>query len=614
MKKAILFINLLILVSAAKGVVLNTEIKMISPDGHISAEISQRDGHLFYTIKAGQQLLINNGTMGLVIDGIAYGSYVNSLSILAKRTASTGNKVYHIYTLLLEEAGRKYNIEFRLSNEGTAFRYIFDSKTEQYVTKELTAFVLPKSRVWFFERNSAWKLKSYAGLWQNTTADSLDIISSQGPVQGKPLLFELPGKKYAMLTEAALYNYSGMRFKALNNRVLQVDFTEMNGFKVTGSLITPWRVLLYAKDLNRLVNSTMINDLNPEPDQQLYADQSYIKPARSVWSWITRDKNYMQPEEEMKFIKAASELNFEYTLLDEGWETIWPDKWKQLAEICSFAAGKKVGVWVWKNSKALRDPSKRDSFLDSVRNAGAVGIKIDFMDSEAKELIDFEIGFLKACAERKLMVNFHGCHAPTGESKTYPNEMTREGIRGMELNIMKEPIPAWHNAALPFTRLVLGHGDYTPGLFSNKGNTTNTHQLALFFLFNSPFQCMAENPVKLLADSQFKPVIPLLKKLPVTWDETIVLKCSVIGEIAAFARRKGDTWYIAAINGSAKNKEISFNADFLKKKKKYKAITINDAHDGGFLRTRSTIGATEVKKTVIGPNAGLVMEISPSGN
>ena len=162
MKKAILFINLLLLVSAAKGVVLNTEIKMISPDGHISAEISQRDGHLFYTVKAGQQLLINNGTMGLVIDGIAYGSRVNSLSILAKRTASMGNKVYHIYTLLLEEAGRKYNMEFRLSNEGTAFRYIFDSKTEQYVTKELTAFVLPKSRVWFFERNSAWKLKSYA--------------------------------------------------------------------------------------------------------------------------------------------------------------------------------------------------------------------------------------------------------------------------------------------------------------------------------------------------------------------------------------------------------------------------------------------------------------------
>lgn len=593
---------------------MNTEIKMISPAGHISAEISQSDGHLFYTIKAGQQLLVNNGTMGLVIDGIAYGSRVNSLSVVAKRTARTGNKVYHIYTLMLAEAGRKYNIEFRLSNGGAAFRYIFDSKTAQYVTKELTAFALPKSRVWFFERNSDWKLKSYAGLWQNTTADSLDIISGQGPVQGKPLLFELPGKKYAMLTEAALYNYSGMRFKALNNRELQVDFTEKNGFKVMGNLITPWRVLLYATDLNALVNNTMINDLNPEPDKRLYADQSYIKPGRSVWSWITRDKNYMQPEEEMKFITAASELNFEYTLLDEGWETVWPDKWKQLTEICSFAAGKKVGVWVWKNSKVLRDPSKRDSFLDSVRNAGAVGIKTDFMDSEAKELIDFEIGFLKACAERKLMVNFHGCHAPTGESKTYPNEMTREGIRGMELNIMKEPIPAWHNAALPFTRLVLGHGDYTPGLFSNKANTTNTHQLALFYLFNSPFQCMAENPVRLLADSQFKPVIPLLKKLPVTWDETVVLKCSAIGEIAAFARRKGDTWYITAINGSAKNKEISFNADFLKKKKKYKVIAINDGPNGGFLRTISTIGATDVKKTVIGPNAGLVMEISPSGN
>lgn len=606
--------NLLLLVFAVKGTVLNTEINMTSPAGHISAGIYHKAGHLFYTIKADQQLLINKAAMGLVIDGISYGNGVSSLSVLRKATTRKGNKLYNEYTLVVEEAGRKYNIEFRLSNEGAAFRYVFDGKADQYVTKELTTFILPKSRVWFFERNSGWKLKSYAGLWQSTSTDSLDVISSQGPVQGKPLLFEFPGKKYAMLTEAALYNYSGMRLKASGSNILQVDYTEKDGFKVAGKLITPWRVLLYAANLNELVNSSMINDLNPEPDKQRYADQSYIKPGRSVWSWITRDKNYMQPEEEMKFITAAAELNFEYTLLDEGWETVWPDKWKQLTEICSFAASKKVGVWIWKNSKALREPSKRDAFLDSVRNTGVVGIKTDFMDSEAKELIDFEIGFLKACAKRKLMVNFHGCHPPTGESKTYPNEMTREGIRGMELNIMKEPIPAWHNAALPFTRLVLGHGDYTPGLFYNKANTTNTHQLALFYLFNSPFQCMAENPLKLLADEQFKVTIPLLKTLPVTWDETIVLKCSTIGEIAGFARRKGDVWYIAAINGTTGNKEISFYPHFLKKSKKYMLTVISDAVDGGFVKTISTIRATDVKKTVIGANGGLVMEIRPSGN
>ncbi|WP_410478833.1 glycoside hydrolase family 97 catalytic domain-containing protein [Pedobacter heparinus] len=583
---------------------------MRSPSGNLSAKIYHKNGKLFYKIAAGEKVLINNGSMGLIVDGIAYGTQVKDISSLKKSTIQSKSKTYNSYHILITEAGRKYRVEFMLSNEGTAFRYIFDGKTDQLVSRELTTFILPASRVWFFERNSSWKLKSYAGLWQSTSADSLDVVSSQGPIQGKPLLFELPGKKYAMLTEAALYNYSGMRFRAMGKRTLQADFTEKDGFKVTGKIITPWRVLLYASGLNGLVNNTMINDLNPEPDKALYADKSYIKPGRAVWSWITRTDNYMQPEEEMKFINAAAELNFEYTMLDEGWETVWPDKWKQLIAICNFAASKKVGVWVWKNSKALRDPLTRDAFLDSVRNAGVVGIKTDFMDSEAKELIDFEIGFLKACAKRKLMVNFHGCHAPTGESKTYPNEMTREGIRGMELNIMKEPIPAWHNAALPFTRLILGHGDYTPGLFYNKANTSYTHQLALFYLFNSPFQCLAENPVKLLADEKFKPVIPLLKTLPVTWDETIVLPGSSVGEIAAIAKRKGEVWYVAVINGTAKNREFSLHPSFLKTAKKYTMVTITDAADG-FLKETATLVAADDKKIVIGPNGGLLIEIKP---
>ncbi|TCC96070.1 glycoside hydrolase family 97 protein [Pedobacter hiemivivus] len=618
MKRAALFLKIFLIIVTTNTFALTRGINlpMRSPSGNISAELFPKDGRLFYSIKADGKPVIDQSEMGIVVDGVAYGSKITSLNGLKKGTiySKSGDKRkgYNFYSFSVFEASRSYTIEFRLSNEGAAFRYIFTGTADQRVMKELTCFRFPESRVWFFERKNSWKLKSYAGLWIQTPIDSLPIISNQGPVQGKPLLFELPGKKYAMLTEAALYNYSGMRFKALGNRTLQTDFTETGGFSVSGDITTPWRVLLYASNLNDLVNNTMINDLNPEPDPHLYADTKYIKPGRSVWSWITRTANYMEPREEMKFITAASELNFEYTLLDEGWETKWADKWTQLRDICTFAGTKKVGVWVWKNSKGLRDSSTRERFLDSVKNTGAVGIKTDFMDSEAKELVDFEIGFLKACAKRKLMVNFHGCHPPTGESKTYPNEMTREGIRGMELNIMNEPIPAWHNAALPFTRLVLGHGDYTPGLFYNKANTTNTHQLALFYLFNSPFQCLAENPIKLLADDKFKPIIPLLKTLPVTWDETIVLPGSSIAEVAAFAKRKGDKWYVVAINGTTEKKEINLKPYFLTKSKKYKETIITDARVGdGFLKTESTISRIDFKKIVIGPNAGVVIEIKP---
>jgi alpha-glucosidase len=390
-----------------------------------------------------------------------------------------------------------------------------------------------------------------------------------------------------------------------------VNFTEgENGFHSKGPLVTPWRVILYAKDLNSLVNNHIIENLNPQPDKALFADRSYIQPGKSVWSWITRKENYMQPAEEKKFIDAAANLHFQYTLLDEGWETTWPHKWQQLQELSQYARNKNVKIWVWKHSKDLRDSLQREAFLDSVANAGAAGIKTDFMNSEAEGLIDFETALLKVAARKKLMVNFHGCQAPTGESKTYPNEMTREGIRGMELNIMKEPIPAWHNAALPFTRFICGHGDYTPGFFSKKGATTYTHQLALLYLFNSPFQCIAESPVTLLNDPKYAPVLPLLRSLPVTWDETIVLPGSAIGQLAAFARRKGNDWYVAVINGSDSAVDFSFLPSFLQKGAGYKATVVSDkANDTGFAIHSITIQPSRQQSFTIPPTGGIVIAV-----
>jgi alpha-glucosidase len=226
------------------------------------------------------------------------------------------------------------------------------------------------------------------------------------------------------------------------------------------------------------------------------------------------------------------------------------------------------------------------------------------MNSEAKDLVDFEIAFLKATAARKLMVNFHGCHAPTGESVTYPNEMTREGIRGLELNNMNEPIPAWHNAALPFTRFLCGHGDYTPGFFTNKGPTTYTHQLALMYLFNSPFQCMAENPVTIVNDPLYAPIIPLLQTLPVTWDETRVLEGSDIGKLAALAKRKGNEWYVAVINGTELPQQFTLRPRFLKRGR-YKALVVTDGE--GFVLQQKDLRATDTVRFAIPATGGLVV-------
>ncbi len=565
----------------------------------LSVVLSAENGALNWSVTAGHKALIAPSAAGFQLNNASFGLAVEQMEVLH----GAGSK----YTVAVKDRQGAFNMEFRLFKDGCAFRYILPAGGQ--LMKELTAFGMPaESRVWFFERTNAWKLKSYAGWWTHTTVDSLPVISPTGPVQGKPLVLELPGRSYMAITEAALYNYSGMRLEATGNRMVQVNFTEGNaGFHVDAGQLTPWRVIMYATDLNSLVNNGMIRALNPQPDASLYRDVSYIRPGKAVWSWITRKENYMQPAEEKRFIDAAAALKFDYTLLDEGWETIWPDKWEQLTDICRYAEERKVKVWVWRDSKLLRNPRQRDLFLDSLVQCGVAGIKTDFMNSEARELIDFEIGFLKATAARRLMVNFHGCHAPTGESVTYPNEMTREGIRGLELNPMNEPIPAWHNAALPFTRFLCGHGDYTPGFFTNKGPTTYAHQLALMYLFNSPFQCVAENPVTILNDPLYAPIIPLLQTLPVTWDETRVLEGSEIGELAALAKRSGKEWYVAVINGTDQPREFTLRPDFLPRGR-HRALVVKDGN--GFVLEEQTIRRQDALKFTLPPTGGLVIRIS----
>lgn len=574
-----------------------------SPAGSISVSVFHASNGLFsYSVQAGKQMLVQPSLLGLIIDEKPF--FTDDACPVITSTSIKNN-----YSNFLVRFGRS-KMEFRLSEQGCAFRYLLPDG-ENRINSEQTEFTIDGSySAWFFERNNAWKLKSYAGWWTKTRIDSLGIVSPQGPVQGKPVVIELPGEKYLFITEAALVNYSGMRFRCNGNK-LQVDFTEgKKGFqpRISGTRSTPWRVIGMANNLDALVNTSLIRDLNPAPDPALYPNRSYIREGRSVWSWITKNENYLQPTYEKKFIDAAAELRFEYTLIDADWEEKWPDKWHVLSDLVSYGAKKNVRVWVWKDSKQLRDTLYRNHFLDSLQELGVAGIKVDFMNSEAMELINFEIDFLESAAKRKLMVDFHGCHTSTGEYITYPNEMTREGIRGMELNTMNEFIPASHNAALPFTRFITGPADYTPGLFSNKGTTTYTHQLALLYLFNSPFQCLAENPITLLSDPKYKPIIPLLTLLPVSWDETIVLPGSSIGELAIIAKRKGADWYIAAINGNAMPTSCHIDYSFLPKNARFSGELVMDREDGFQIIKTSVIRGSELK-TELKASGGLLIHL-----
>jgi alpha-glucosidase len=203
-----------------------------------------------------------------------------------------------------------------------------------------------------------------------------------------------------------------------------------------------------------------------------------------------------------------------------------------------------VGIWLWQHSNRLVEPQAVRSFFAMCRDAGVVGAKVDFFDHEAKEVIERYELVLREAARHRIMINFHGANKPTGEARTWPNEMTREGVHGLE----NRRTEAWaaHNTTLPFTRLLAGPADYTPVIFGERRRETSwAHQIATAAVFTSPLLVYGAHPQSLLAN----PAADVIRSIPATWDETRVLPPSAIGEVAVFARRAGTTWFLAVLNG-----------------------------------------------------------------
>ena len=543
-------------------------ISVASPDGLLRAEVAtDATGALVFSVSRADETLIAPSRIGATVDGVDLGADVTlgasqrgeineTYPLLGGKARATNHAHTASIAVTAKAASLAFTLEVRAYNDGVAWRAIVPGRAdaERRVNGEASSWILPeRSRVWFFERDSDWKLKSYAGEWIVTPVENLPTVSKQGPVQGAPLVVELAENRgYVLLTEAVLTNYSGLRLRARPGRIVQADFTEgKDGFAVRGAIVTPWRVTLVASDLHALANSTLVMALCPPPDAQLYADTSYIKPGRAVWRWWSLGTG--NPEQERAMVDDAAALGFEYSLVDDGWED-WPNAWDEIRSLAAYARERGVGIFIWKAYKDISAPADNwaqlRAFLDAAAQAGVVGVKLDFLNAESKDRVDWMIAALRLAAERKLMVIFHGIAKPTGESRTFPNEVTREGIRGLELNKMAEgPIPAWHNVALPFTRFVVGPGDYTPLGYSRPGPTTWAHQLATVVQFTSPVQIIAEHPDLLLRHAATRPALDVLKAIPATWDETRVLAPSAIGELSIIARRKGDTWFLSALNG-----------------------------------------------------------------
>jgi alpha-glucosidase len=445
----------------------------------------------------------------------------------------------------------------------------------------------------------------YAGMEGHYEAPYVkrDLAAVQaGEWAGPPLTFKLPGNAgYGSITEANLVNYSGMGLESNGrggwviglghrqplNYPFELRYGRDEGKRlgkaatITGDITTPWRVVMIGRDLNTLATSTILPNLCPPPDPGLFPQgikTPWITPGRAVWRYV--DGGPTGVEGMKVFSRMAGQLGFEHHVIEGIWRKWTVDERRDVVE---YSRQQGVRVWFWQHTNQLRTPEAREEFFSMLSALGVAGAKLDFLDHEAKEVIDLYEALLRKAAEHRILLVFHGSNKPTGRERTWPNELVRESVRGMESSGMLER--ARHQTILPFTRYLAGPADYTTMLFTERRRDSSVaHQIASLVVFASPLLTIAANPESILAS----PAADVIKSVPATWDETRVLAGSEIGELAVFARRKGDVWFLAAMNGPAA-RSITVPLSFLSAGRHQSTLVRDDAPDGSTVRVESIV-------------------------
>jgi alpha-glucosidase len=591
--RALPFVFGLLLLGALPSGAAAVRLEVESPNGEVRLELDARGDRLRYAISRTGRPVIASSALGLIVDGVDLGKGAELVGFERYRLDEP-YKTRGVHATAIKRcngmrvsarharSGIAYTVEARASNDGVAFRVVVPGGDRERVPDEATTFRLAAgSTVWYHNLRG-----HYEGVPEQKSAAAVQAGEWAAP----PLTIQLPdGLGYAAITEAVLGGFPGMALQAVGDSGFAARLGQAHppSYPFTlrykddvqrlarpaalkGTITAPWRVVMVAAELNTLVNCDIVNNLAPPPDPAIFpngVDTPWIKPGRAVWRFLDGGERTLEGMKE--FSRLAGELGFEYHVVEGFWQR-WTDA--QLRELVDASRAHGVGIWLWKHSQDLRTPAARQAFFRQCREAGVVGVKIDFFDHEAKEVVDLYPLLLREAAEHQILVDFHGANKPTGEPRTWPNELGREGVYGLEHRGMK----AWarHNTTLPFTRFLAGPADYTPVHFGDRrGETSWAHQVATAAILSAPLLVYAAHPRSLLAN----PAVDMIKSIPSVWDETIVLPPSEIGEVVAMARRSGDRWFLAILNGP-KARTIRVPASFLEAGT-YRSMLVRDKED-----------------------------------
>lgn len=569
-----------------------------SPDGRIAVQI-RAGAQLAYDVAVDETVVVKDATLALRVEQTTLGRPAELKTVtprqhdatvqpVVRQKAATLRDRYH--ELRLEFAG-DYAVVFRAYNEGVAYRWETQlAQPEVKVFAEEAAFNFAGNHtVWYPEEESFYSHNERIFLPR-----TLGDLAAKN-LASLPAVVEAGNTRVAIL-ESDVEDYPGLWLRGTSGSGLTATFPpyplkeELTGDRdvrvvaaadylavTRGSRTYPWRILAVAHRDGELLTNSLVY-LLAAPSR--VADTSWIKPGKVAWDWWNANNVFgvdfqsgVNTGTYKYYIDFAAANGLDYVILDEGWYKLGnvlevvPEI--DVPELVAYGRQKNVGIILWVVWKTLED--QLQPALDQFAQWGVRGIKVDFMQRDDQKVMSHYHRVSAEAAKRRLLVDFHGAIRPALLTRTYPNLITTEGVRGNEWNKWSTHITPEHTATLPFTRMMVGPMDFTPGATLNANRTgfaanfarpssqgTRCHQLALYVVFESPLQMLCDSPSHYLREPD---MMDFLRAVPTEWDETRVLDAR-ISDYVVVARRRGDSWYLGAIT-DWNTREIELDLGFL---------------------------------------------------
>lgn len=597
----------------ALNVQAQKNIELFSPDGNIKLALNISD-EISYTISCEDVILLENNRLQLELNNEVLGEHPhlqgqrkwNVKEMLNPVVPLKFSTIENEYSQLLLDFKGGYSLEFRAFNDGIAYRFIMKKRGNIEIMNEVMQLNFPSECQLHLQQTGGFKT-AYEEPYLHLKSGDVRLESTMATL---PLLLSYPQKYSILLGETEVFDYPCMFVKGGEKNCVRAVFPKVpiqfeedgdRSMKIleeaayiartTGKREFPWRYFVIAKEDKQLVENTMSCRLSSGCS---LLETSWIKPGQASWEWWNDaapygpDVNFVSGynlETYKYYIDFASKYGIRYIIMDEGWakstrDPYTPNAKVDVHELIRYAEKKNVGIVLWLTWLTVEN--NMDLFK-TFSEWGVKGVKIDFMDRSDQWMMNFYERVAAEAAKYKLFVDFHGSVSPKGLEYKYPNVLSYEGVRGMEQ--MGGATPD-NSIFMPFMRNAVGAMDYTPGAMlsmqpnvycSQRPNSasigTRAYQLALFVIFESGLQMLADNPTLYYRNAD---CTEFITRVPVTWDETKVLDAR-IGEYLIVAKRKGEKWFIGGMTNNRNSERIfEISLDFLNEDRGYKMVAFED--------------------------------------